>query len=59
MLALVVFYLIHVIKNTRADETVRKILGVCMFFLPFIAMPIYYYIYLWLDTPLSRATEKE
>ena len=55
---LMVFYLIHVIKNTKADEAVRIILGVGCFFLPFIAMPIYYYLYIWQDNPPEWAAVK-
>lgn len=50
-LVLQVFYLIHVIKNTIASETIRIILGVGIFFLPFIAMPVYYYLFIWRDRP--------
>lgn len=50
-LALEVFYLIHVIKNTTAAETPRIILGVGTFFMPFVAMPVYYYLYIWLNQP--------
>jgi hypothetical protein len=57
------FYLIHVIKNTTASETVRIILGVGMFFAGFIAMPIYYYLYIWREQPpewaLERSGERE
>ena len=59
MIALVVFYLIHVIKNTQADETVRIILGIGNFFLPFIAMPIYYFIFIWQESPPAWAMAKE
>lgn len=55
---LMVFYLIHIIKNTKADETIRIILGVGNYFLPFIAMPIYYYLYIWLDSPPAWAAAK-
>ena len=48
---LMAFYLVHVIKNTNASETVRIILGIGCFFLPFIAMPIYYYLYIWREEP--------
>lgn len=58
MIALLVFYLVHVIKNTEADETVRIILGIGNFFLPFIAMPIYYYIFIWLESPPDWAIAK-
>jgi len=56
---LMVFYLIHVIKNTKADETIRIILGVGCFFLSFVAMPIYYYLFIWLENPPEWAAVKE
>jgi hypothetical protein len=56
--ALMAFYLVHVIKNTKGDETVRIILAVGNFFMPFITMPIYYYVYIWLDTPPEWAAAK-
>lgn len=59
LIALVVFYLIHVIKNTQADETVRIILGIGNFFLPFIAMPIYFFIFIWQESPPAWAMAKE
>jgi hypothetical protein len=52
------FYLIRVIKNTTASETVRIILGVGMFFAGFIAMPTYYYLYIWRDQPLGWALDQ-
>lgn len=54
---LMAFYLIHVIKNTTAAETVKIILGVGCFFMPFIAMPVYFYIYIWLETPPAWAAQ--
>ncbi len=50
-LVLIVFYLIHIIKNTLASMVARILLGVGMFFMPYIAMPIYYYLYFWRATP--------
>ena len=52
---LMTFYLVHVIKNTIAAETVRVILGVGCFMMPYIAMPIYYYLYIWLPQPPAWA----
>jgi hypothetical protein len=43
------FYLVHVIKNDTAIEVVRVILGVGVFYMPFLAMPIYFLIYIWPD----------
>ncbi len=48
---LLVFYLIHIIKNTVAPESLRIIFGVGNFFMPFVSMPIYYYLFIWLDRP--------
>lgn len=57
-IGLMAFYLIHVIKNTKANDTVRIILGVGCFFMPFIAMPVYYYAYIWQDEPPAWATAR-
>ncbi len=48
---LLVFYLIHIIKNTVASESLRMIFGVGNFFMPFVSMPIYYCLFIWLDRP--------
>ncbi|MFC2046158.1 hypothetical protein ACFLTC_01380 [Chloroflexota bacterium] len=45
------FYLAHIIKNTAASETLRIILGIGVFLMPFVAMPVYYYLYIWSDEP--------
>ena len=49
--ALLVFYLVHTLKNTKASESLRIVLGLGHLFLPFVAMPIYYYLYIWRETP--------
>ncbi len=55
---LIAVYLIHVIKNTAASETVRIILGIGIFFMPFVAMPVYYYVYIWREAPPAWAVAK-
>ena len=50
-IALLVYYLIHVVKNLAAEESVRIVLGLGFFFMSTIAMPLYYYLYIWRDTP--------
>ena len=57
-LALQAFYLAHVIRNTAAPDTLRVILGVGVFLLPFIAMSVYYYAYVWRDDPPDWALQK-
>lgn len=60
MLGLIGFYLTHIIKNTGASETARIILGIGIFFMPYIAMPFYFYLYIWRPEPpeWARATQK-
>lgn len=54
-LGLQIFYIIHAIKNRVATETNRILFVLGVFFLPFVAMPIYYIIYVWKDTPAEAA----
>jgi hypothetical protein len=55
---LLIFYLVHTIKNTRASDSMRIVLGLGHLFLPFVAMPIYFYLYLWRDSPPEWAAAK-
>jgi len=57
LFGMITFYVAHAVKNTVASEAVRIILAVGTFFIPFIAMPVYYYLYIWQDTPPSWALE--
>jgi hypothetical protein len=54
-LTLQVFYLMHVIRNVSASEIARVLLGVGVFLLPFLAMPIYFVLFLWMPNPPSWA----
>ena len=54
-LGLQIFYIIHAIKNRVTTETNRILFVLGTFFLPFVAMPIYYIIYVWKDTPAEAA----
>ena len=54
-MGLLAFYLTHVIKNNQALEMLRVVLGVGSFFFTFIAMPIYYLLYIWPENPPSWA----
>jgi hypothetical protein len=40
------FYIVHNIVNNKGSVVIRAILGLGTFFLPYIAMPIYYFIYI-------------
>jgi outer membrane protein assembly factor BamB len=57
--ALMGFYLFHVIKNTAASDVVRVVFGVGTFFMPYIAMPVYYFLFIWREHPPEWALAKE
>ena len=57
-LGLLIFYLVHTIKNTAASDAMRIALGLGHLFLPFVAMPIYYYLYIWREKPPEWAAAK-
>ena len=59
MLGLIGFYLVHVIKNTGASEIARILLGIGVFFMPYIAMPAYFYLYIWRTEPPEWARAKK
>jgi hypothetical protein len=50
-----VFYFIHLLKNTAAPEAARILLGLGIFFMPFLAMPIYYLMYIWREPATDAA----
>ena len=56
---LLIFYLVHTIKNTKASDSMRIVLGLGHLFLPFVAMTIYYYLYIWKENPPEWAAVKE
>jgi hypothetical protein len=45
------FYIVHNIVNKVGSDVIRAILGLGTFFLPVIALPIYYCIYILPKTP--------
>jgi len=50
-LGLQIFYIIHAIKSKAASETNLILFVLGTFFLPFVAMPIYYILHIWKDSP--------
>ena len=55
-LGLQVFYIIHEIKNKAVNDTFRILFAIGTFLLPYVAMPIYFFAYLWKDTPQESQT---
>ncbi len=58
-MALMVFYIIHLVKNKEGSETARILLGIGFFFMTTIAMPFYFFLYVWPETPPAWALEKK
>ena len=50
-LGLQVFYIIHEIKNRALTDTFRILFAIGTFFMPYVAMPIYYFVSIWKDAP--------
>jgi len=50
-MGLIIFYIIHAIKNTIASDIMRVVLLIGIFFMPFIAMPVYFLLFVWMDNP--------
>ena len=59
-LGLQVFYIVQVIKNKALTDTFRILFVIGTFFLPYVAMPLYFIAYLWKDTPQeSKSAQPE
>jgi hypothetical protein len=50
-------YIVHLIKNNAALELYRILLALGIVFAPILAMPLYFFIYIWPDTPPAWALE--
>lgn len=46
-----VFYIIHEIKNKALTDTFRILFVLGTFFMPIVAMPIYFIVHVWKDAP--------
>jgi hypothetical protein len=50
VMALMVFYIVNVFRNDRVDNDKKALWAVVLFMGNMIAMPIYWYLYVWRDT---------
>ena len=48
---LIPFYIIHIIKNNEGSELYRILLCIGLFFMPWLAVPFYFFIYIWPNQP--------
>ncbi len=63
-LGLLVFYVVHAIKNDKLDQNTRLLWAVVIFVGNVLAMPIYYFLHVWPDhsepasNPLQRMARR-
>src|SRR6185503_20715836 len=51
ILALTVFYMVNVFRNDRVDKDKKVLWAVVIFMGSIIAMPIYWFLYIWKEVP--------
>ncbi|GAB4499209.1 MAG: hypothetical protein OHK0052_13860 [Anaerolineales bacterium] len=52
---LLIFYIVHLIRNQNGSDTLRIVLGAGLWLLPFVAMPVYFFTYIFPDVPPAWA----
>jgi hypothetical protein len=52
---LTVFYIVNVFRNDRVVKDMKVLWAVVIFLGNIIAMPIYWYLYIWRETPSASA----
>jgi hypothetical protein len=50
-MALMAFYIVNVFRNDRVDKDKKALWAVVLFMGNMIAMPIYWYLYIWREAP--------
>jgi len=50
-LALLAFYLFHILRNQSASEAARIGFALAVFIMPYLGMPAYFYLFIWRDYP--------
>ena len=62
MFALLIIYIVHLFKTNRVPEDKKALWAVALFLGNLIAMPIYWYLYIWREPgqqPLEQAATHE
>ena len=53
IMALTVFYMVNVFRNDRVEKDKKVLWAVVIFMGSMIAMPIYWYLYIWKEAPAN------
>jgi hypothetical protein len=48
-MGLIAFYIVHLFRNDRVESNMKAIWAIVLFMGSFIAMPVYWYLYIWQD----------
>lgn len=59
VLALLVFYIVNVFKNDRVEKEKKALWAIVLFMGSMIAMPIYWYLYIWNSAPVLSNSSPE
>ena len=51
IMGLTVFYIVNVFRNDRVNKDMKVLWAVVLFMGSIVAMPIYWYLYIWRDVP--------
>jgi hypothetical protein len=54
ILGLSVFYIVDVFKNERVDKDKKALWAIVIFFGNMIAMPVYWYLYIWKEPAIAN-----
>jgi hypothetical protein len=56
---LLIFYIVHLFKNGRIEESKKARWAIVLFFGGFIAAPIYWHLYVWPSESRKETSEAE
>lgn len=54
VMGLTVFYMVNIFRNDQVDKDKKVLWAVVIFMANLIAMPIYWYLYIWKDAPAGN-----
>ena len=56
IMTLTIFYIVNIFRNERVEKDKKALWAVVIFFGNAIAMPIYWYLYIWKEANLASST---
>lgn len=52
---LLIFYIVHLIRNQASSDTLRVVIAIGLWMLPFVAMLVYFFTYIFPEVPPAWA----